>query len=438
MPQFNYVSNAANGYNAQNVLQNLLLPLRQQGDLAIVVKAYRAGDPNARNAEQFYAPFMIQFNNGSRWIIFSTTKCRTDRVKGNQWDADNLKRLDPAVEKAVLTYPDDVTEDDRMAFTSQKAKYDSGAEISRIDDIVPNQELITQIKRRALEIFHGYDEEDIVVGQETETIVAPSVTHQRDTQQLGVNSPAITSATDEGRAYDLNGRAFESDIMEILNNVSYLEMMRCGDDNEEDSRYIGFKKMINVVGVSPSRIVRIDATAEKEKIGLLPSGGQPETDVWARFCCVDGEVRDFTFSCKRTKRDSVTVHQYTADAFADVLDPSNVLLRRLLNVFQFHANARDMAEEDRAALQAQLHPLLPKLCKWVLGGFGGEYFNPIQCAGYLVVYNPTDEYFAVHSVEDYSRRLLARQPLTFGTPFGWTYASKQRRNSIQLKMPVLR
>ena len=86
----------------------------------------------------------------------------------------------------------------------------------------------------------------------------------------------------------------------------------------------------------------------------------------------------------------------------------------------------------------KLHPHLGKLCKWVLGGFGMACKSQIQCANFLVVYNPCDEYFAIHSVDDYTKLLLERRPLAFGTPFAWTYASKQRGKSIQLKVPIIR
>ena len=447
MSRFEYVSNSANGHDAQDVLQNKLLALRQGGDLSIVVKTYRAGDPSAKNAGQFYAPFMIQFNNGARWVVFSTTSCRTDRIKGQQWDADNLKRLDARIEKAVLTYPDDTPSKERLAFQKQQQKYETGLEISRLDDIVPHEVLVSQITQRALDIFQEKEEqeraiEDARLAEEgaARKAAEAAVREMAQAATTPAFAPRVAAAneTEEGRSYDFNGRAFEKDIAEMLNNQTYLARMKNGEAVGPDRKYGCFAKMVTAFGLNPMQVSRIEATAEKEDIGLLPSGGQPKTDVWAKFILTTGEQKEYTISCKRTTRDMVSVHQYTADTFADVLDPGNKSLRALLNVFQFYANARDMPEADRVALESALHPLLPRLCKWVLGGFGAESDSPIQYANFLVVYNPCDEYFAVHSVEDYTQMLLKRPALAFGTPFGWTYASKQRQKSIQLKLPIIR
>ena len=143
-------------------------------------------------------------------------------------------------------------------------------------------------------------------------------------------------------------------------------------------------------------------------------------------------------SCKDEILCFVQSHQYTADAFADVLDPENESLRKLLKTFQYYANAKSMPEESRVDLAKQLKPYLPKLCKWVLGGYGGVCSSTVQNADYLVVYNPLDRYFGVHSITDYTEILLQAPPKAFGTPFGWTYASKQRQHSIQLKLPIIR
>ena len=66
---------------------------------------------------------------------------RTDRIKGQQWDADRLKQVDATISKALLVYPDEVTGRVRSEFLRQKNKYDSKWEFTRIDDIIPFAEL---------------------------------------------------------------------------------------------------------------------------------------------------------------------------------------------------------------------------------------------------------------------------------------------------------
>lgn len=59
---------------------------------------------------------------------------------------------------------------------------------------------------------------------------------------------------------------------------------------------------------------------------------------------------------------SVSVHQYTADAFADVLDPKNKILRVLLQKFQENGNLRDFGAENAELLKTELKPYYGKIC----------------------------------------------------------------------------
>lgn len=58
-------------------------------------------------------------------------------------------------------------------------------------------------------------------------------------------------------------------------------------------------------------------------------------------------IETHTFSCKRSSSSWVSVHEYTADAFADVLNPADNRLRELLYTFQQAGGARGMGEEKQ-------------------------------------------------------------------------------------------
>ena len=60
----------------------------------------------------------------------------------------------------------------------------------------------------------------------------------------------------------------------------------------------------------------------------------------------------------------------------------------------------------------------------------------IQKVDYVVTLQTTTNTFSVHSLEDYYD-LISSHSGMFGTPFHWTYASKQKGKSIQLKVPVV-
>lgn len=135
-------NNAANGKNFQALLYNSLLGLCVEGKLASIVKNYGLRHPGYSNPEQYYAPFLLTFPQGDSWAIFTTTACRTDRIKGQQWDADHLKQLNTAIKRVYLVYPDNALEKEKIAFRKQQQKYDNLCEFSRIDRILPETEFL--------------------------------------------------------------------------------------------------------------------------------------------------------------------------------------------------------------------------------------------------------------------------------------------------------
>ena len=57
------------------------------------------------NKSQFYTPFLIEFHDETKWALFTTTSMRTDRIKGQQWDALNLKKINQSISSVYLIYP---------------------------------------------------------------------------------------------------------------------------------------------------------------------------------------------------------------------------------------------------------------------------------------------------------------------------------------------
>lgn len=141
------VSNAAHGKDFQGDLFDALNLASLKGGIALVRKDYGLRHPGYHNAKQYYAPFVVTFRDGEQWALFTTTSCRTDRIKGQQWDADHLKTLEPAIKRVFLVYPDEVSERERAAFESQQRKYDTNWEFSRIDRILPYTELMNEIAK---------------------------------------------------------------------------------------------------------------------------------------------------------------------------------------------------------------------------------------------------------------------------------------------------
>lgn len=420
-------SNAAHGKDFQSFIDEQLRGLKREGYLTQVIKEFRAREPGYDNPDQYYAPFLIQFNDRTRWILFSTTSMRTDRIKGQQWDADRLKHVDATISKAFLVYPDEVTGKVRSEFVRQKQKYDSKWEFTRIDDIIPFEELV-----RAIKVF------DDTFQEETIGLESPQMDLPISDLYAGVvseDSSVVGNETDAGRAWDLGGRNFERFVAAILSDRNLLWKWKNHEENR-DFAYRSFDRILQSLAISRNDVVEIFATSEKDDIGLLPSGGSPKTDVIATIKTSREGDKIFTFSCKRSKKSQVSAHQYSADAFADVLDRDNSRLRALLRTFQIYGNKTEFPHEDAVALEAELSNKLAPLCEWVVGGYGGEG-DSRQLASHVITFRVDTNTLSVHSTSEYVSMMLASCNGFFGTPFQWTFASGQKGRSIQLKMPML-
>lgn len=138
-------NNAANGKSFQASLYDSFLALSVKGKLKGIQKNYGLRHPGFSNPEQYYAPFLLTFMPGECWAIFTTTSCRTDRIKGQQWDADHLKSLNNEIKRVYLVYPTEITEHEKNNFRKQQEKYDNLYEFSQIDRILSADELIALI-----------------------------------------------------------------------------------------------------------------------------------------------------------------------------------------------------------------------------------------------------------------------------------------------------
>ena len=426
---YTFLSNAAHGRKAHDELEERLRQCLADGYLSAVVKNFRVGDEKFGNDEQFYAPFMVQFSDRQRWLIYSTTSCRTDRIKGQQWDAENLKRLDASIEAAFLVHPDEIEREDEEQFVAQREKYSKGYELSYLDDIFSFSSVIELIQKKSDDIFRAIALHVEVEGKTDEEIFRESETQKERLASLSV--------AEIGKLWDFSGRSFEKQLAAVLEDRDLLKMWKADQPCKGCSRSYGyFSDTLRCFGLDPSQVSSIVATAEQKDIGLLPNGGQPKTDVLVRVKNRNGVETVYTISCKRTNSKWVSAHQYKADDFHQVLAPENGPLGLMLHAFQYAGSISAMGDNSRA-LAEMMAPYAEKLTRWVLGGDGGAGDPITQHARFIATFRPSDNTFSIHSVDDYTKLLMSRPLQNFMTPFHWTYASGQRQKSIQLKMPII-
>jgi len=389
---FTNADKSKHGTSAQNGIEDMLNYCKECEYIVNYKKNYRIGKSGYENTKQFYVPFLVEFYDGEKWALFSTTSMRTDRIKGQQWDALNVKQIDASITTAILVYDDSVSENEKIEFVRQNTKYQTHYEYSEIDAILSQDAVNNAIEAKAL-------------------------------SEIGT-----------GKAKDKQGRSFEMRVEKVMNSSDNLKRWKTNDQRIVGLHFALFECIVSTLGLDSSRVERIEATV---KIPKLPTGGSPKTDVLITVCYEESK-ETFGISCKRTSEVKVSVHQYNADSFANVLDANNENLRCLLNGFQAAANMRDFGEENCEALTKALDPYAKKLFMWVLGGIGGEGDPNVQWANYLLVYSNTDGAIKFHSINEYYEILMSSK-LTgnFGTPFSWTYPSGRRGKDIQLKCRIL-
>lgn len=385
------------GQSAQNSLESILKRCVDIGYLKQVFGNYRIGKDGYSNTSQFYTPFLIQFFDDTKWALFTTTSMRTDRIKGQQWDAINLKEIDPTITQVYLVYPDGISEDGKAEFVRQNNKYINKDEYSAIDGVASQDQISNLIESYAIQ--------DKTIGQ----------------------------------IKDIQGNSFEKRIASILAYEENFIKWKTDAATLEGMHFDIFKTIIDCFGLDKNTTIEIQATFDKKIIGRLPSGGNPKTDVLVTVKNTDNSTVNYTISCKRSSDKSVSVHQYTADTFADVLDKDNPQLRRLLNYFQQCGSLSSFGEENCIELTETLQPYVEKLSLWVLGGEGGDGDPDTQCADYILTYDNNDGSSSIHRIQQYYEQLLnAGISGSFGTLFSWTYPSKRRGESIQLKCKILK
>lgn len=382
------------GNSLKRVLAYMMKLCKELGYITSFEENYKKGRPGYRDQNQFKAPYKISFSDNTEWLIFSTTSLR-DRIKEQYWDTFNLKELNPAISEAYLVYPDGLDPSDKQAFVSKNNKIQNRGEFSPLTALMSQESFFNRIEEHALQ--------------------------------------SLTDAQKRER----KGNNFEKRIASILRNPCNFEKWKTNDPVLEGLHYTTFEKIVTKLNLARADVAKIDATSDKSVIGLLPSGGPAKTDVLVTVAYEDGTSKHFTISCKRTKdpKKKISVHQYSADSFANVLDPTDTEFQRVLNSFQTCGNKKDMNSADIQLLENKLQPLIPDLCHWALGGIGGEGGSDKQWAYYILAYDNSTESFTIHTTDEYCNALVAESSGTFGTPFSWTYQGRRGTN-IQLKCKI--
>lgn len=138
-----------NGKLSKDSLGLLLCELLRHKIISSCTEGYRNGY-RGYDANQFYAPYYIEFANREAWLLYSVSSIRSDRVNNQQWNAYHLKQISKNITKAFLVVPSELIDNEKewkaaMSY-DRKVKDDM---FTSIDAVVPQNILELRIKNHA-------------------------------------------------------------------------------------------------------------------------------------------------------------------------------------------------------------------------------------------------------------------------------------------------
>lgn len=387
----NNLEKSNRGRSGQENLKGIIESLLAKDYIVSYEQEYRDGY-KGYNQQQFYFPYLIEFYDNERWILHSTTSVRSDRLNIPQWNAEHLKRLNGYIKRAYVIYPNGLDDNELKNAHREQTKISEHKSYSALDGVVSQSEIYSLVEQHALSL----------VGS-------------------------------RGKALAKRGVNFETWIVEILNNFENLLKWKFDDSVKIGFMYDVFLMLVDNMGLIKSQVKSLKATNDIPK---LPSGGKPKTDILVCVETEEGEIK-YTFSCKKTGSDWVSVHEYSVDQFLDVLEIKDGILKDALIEFQECGSIDKLSPTANEALERRLAAYNEKLNVWVLGGVGGPGAPDVQWAQSIISYNENTANVSVMSLADYIKNISKEGQIgNFGTNFRWTYPSGGLGKRIQLKMKV--
>lgn len=394
-------SRTLRGTKHQMLIQSLLEKLRNRG----YIKSFEFFSKNKRTGyedlkEQFYFPFDIEFHDGEKWVIQSTTSFPRERMNGYQWNATHFKKINFYCKKALVIYPDAIVESEVKKCINYHQDIIEKNICSAIDGVVSFAEFYMMIEEKWLE--------------------GESVSRKKA----------------------LQGTAFEKWLVDILTHPANWDIWNQEGDTDLGFNYPFFEKVLTKFGViSGSTLVAVTA---RDDIPFLPPregkkrGGKPKTDILVEVSVQkeDGiENKEFTISSKRTSSKWVAIHQYSADMYIDVMKITEDELKEALYELQKTGAPTQISEYHQGIIATMLPNYLRTLADWAYAGIGGEG-DSTQKAEYFTIYKNDSKDLEIYHKDEYISKILNEVNGQLGTPFMFTYTG-DRGTNIQLKGKVI-
>lgn len=382
------------GINVKKLLENLLIDISSNEHFNIEYELnYSVGYPNyAENQFKMDALIIFKDSDNERWLVKTTNTIRSDRAKGNQFDAQNIKQIDPKVGKIFLVTPDHINPNEvkhRIAYSRQIT---TGQLFSMIDDALSLNALRSLIREKAVENISQGKRANIL-GRDTEDQIKRALMNPDN--KILWNSSGASSAHHKSDTFDL------------------------------------FSKVLVAFGVQPQeKIIEVYATTD---IPLLDGLGYPKTDVHCEVT-TDKQLYEMNISVKQSTDKKVTIHEgYVQDLLSALCIEETSKLGKSLLQLQKYGGKKKLAEEDAHStevLEKELSKYNEELVAFFVFGIGSSQVG-IQVANLLLYYNTLE----VLTVDETVQHMLSFKG-QFDTPFSWTYPSGKGGEKIQIKAPT--
>lgn len=377
------------GQNARKALKNMLTAMRAHGFLSKMEENYAICDKDFPKKDQFKAPYLIEFQDEEQWILFSTTSIR-DRMKQQEWDTSNIKRLNENVKKAYVVVPDGIQKNELENAEKYNKEIKEGKRYSALDGV------------ETLEITAG-------------------LIQRKGAMLLQYGSGVAKMGTE-----------FEGKIATVLSDRQNLLKWKGQSKNNDGYFYPLFLQIVSKWELEADRVTRINATT---KVPPLATRGKPKTDVIVKVEIDSVDEIIYTISCKRTEKSIVSVHEYPPERYASILNSEDKELEQLL--IEFRDVGGTMAYTKTDALTEKMNLYGDALARWGIGGYADPKVTQpeLQCADYIITLDAKEMKYSIHELDEYIN--LCKQDEKNGGHFGTIFRWTKKKDNIQLKMKLI-
>lgn len=416
------------GKNNENELKNLISTI-ESSSLDIYAKS---SNPKfgykGKNQKQFSATSKISFlKSKETWIIFTSNSFRTDRIKGKEFDAENIKKIEKENGnenvKAFFILPNEISQKDLHSLDI----YRKNKNLTYFDKFMILKEFKEYLIKKGIENnTQGINSN--IIGNISELSISNSFNNDKNIKKWNSPENQVLKSND---FYILSSFMIQSNINKKIDySVAF-------NNNKKDKDH--YLKELDIV---------TDINGKK-------NFGKPKTDVLVHLKLQqEKKETSIRFSIKHPKKikGKTTVHEGSVQNLLSDLKntvPQNSkfknpeLFQKLSSAlleFQEVGSAKNMTISNKQFLEKNLSDLNEWLINYFMFGINNSKLNKNQVANYLAIVDPNNGEILFTSSNNEVKKLIDycknHSRLAFGTPFSWTYPSKKRGTKIQIKAPL--